>query len=1152
MNRTQRSRRLTGSILALGLMALGLPLTTAHAAGGPNLASGKSTAASTSNGTFLAGNIADGNQATYWESNGPLPQWVQVDLGSAVSVDQVVLKVPAAWSTRTETLSIDGSTTGTSFSTISASTGRTFTSGTNAVTIGFAAVTTRFVRVTISANTGWTQAQLSELEVYGAATSSTNLALGKATTGANTQTYVSGNSVDGNQATYWEGVANAYPNLLRVDLGTATPINKVVLKVPAAWGARTETLAVQGSTDGTTFTDIVASAAYNFSSAAGNAVTINFAATTVRYVRLSATANTGSTGAQISEFEVYAAGCAGDCIAPSAPTNLSGTTSGTTVNLTWTAATDATGVTGYDVFANGVLRGTVGAVTAYADTNQPATATINYTVKARDAAGNVSAASNTFVRTGSGDTQAPTVPANLTGATSGTTITLTWSASTDNVAVTGYDLYRGGAFVKTVTATSTTDTQAATATVSYTVRARDAANNISPDSNTFTRTGTTTDTQAPTIPANLDGTTSGTTVTLTWSASTDNVGVTGYDVYANGSLLKQVGNVTTTTDTQAASAAVSYTVRARDAAGNVSADSNTFTRACQSGCGVTPTDQALGKAISANTTTLSFVATNANDGNLTTYWEGNGYPSTLTVAMGSNVTISSVVVKLNPATSWGTRTQTIEVLGRDQAGTAYTQLKAPTLYTFTSGSNVVTIPVSATAADVRLNITTNSGAGGGQVAELQVMGVPAPNPDLTITSVTTSPASPDETTPVTMGATVRNGGTSTAGATNVNFYLGANKVGTAAVASLAPGASVTVSANAGVQPMGTFTVSARVDEPSVVIEQSETNNTATAPSITVSQAPGPDLQVLTVVSNPQSPAAGASVSFVVTVNNRGTTAVAAGTTTRVVVGTSTLNATTPAIAAKSSVTVTVGTWTAVNGGATITASADATNIVAETSETNNSLSQAIVVGRGAAVPWVEYEAESAAFQGTLLTADPLRTFSHTNFGTESSGRASVRLDNPGQFVDFTSTNASNSIVVRNSIPDAPTGGGIDATISLYINGTFAQKINLSSKYSWLYGTTDDTESLSNTPGPDARRLFDESHALLAQSYPAGTHFKLQRDAGDTASFYIIDFIDLEQVAPAIQQPAGCTSNTTYGAIPNDGIDDSAAIQRAVMDDQNGV
>ncbi len=143
-------------------------------------------------------------------------------------------------------------------------------------------------------------------------------------------------------------------------------------------------------------------------------------------------------------------------------------------------------------------------------------------------------------------------------------------------------------------------------------------------------------------------------------------------------------------------------------------------------------------------------------------------------------------------------------------------------------------------------------------------------------------------------------------------------------------------------------------------------------------------------------------------------------------------------------------------------------------------------------------------------------------------------------------------MVRNSIPDAPSGGGIDATISLYINGTFAQKLTLSSRNSWLYGTTDDTESLSNTPSADARRLFDESHALLAQSWPAGTTFKLQRDATDTASFYIVDFVDLEQVAPPITQPAGCTSITSYGAVPNDGVDDTAAIQHAVMDDQNGI
>jgi hypothetical protein len=117
---------------------------------------------------------------------------------------------------------------------------------------------------------------------------------------------------------------------------------------------------------------------------------------------------------------------------------------------------------------------------------------------------------------------------------------------------------------------------------------------------------------------------------------------------------------------------------------------------------------------------------------------------------------------------------------------------------------------------------------------------------------------------------------------------------------------------------------------------------------------------------------------------------------------------------------------------------------------------------------------------------------------------------------------------------------------------FVQKLTLSSRNSWLYGTTDDTESLSNSPSADARRLFDESSALLSTSYPAGTRFKLQRDSGDAASFYIIDMIDLEQVAPALSQPAGCTSITSYGAVPNDGNDDTAAIQRAVTDDENGV
>ncbi|AXK35647.1 hypothetical protein DVA86_26425 [Streptomyces armeniacus] len=206
---------------------------------------------------------------------------------------------------------------------------------------------------------------------------------------------------------------------------------------------------------------------------------------------------------------------------------------------------------------------------------------------------------------------------------------------------------------------------------------------------------------------------------------------------------------------------------------------------------------------------------------------------------------------------------------------------------------------------------------------------------------------------------------------------------------------------------------------------------------------------------------------------------------------------------------------------------------------------------GADLPYTEYEAEAGTYEGTLLEADSKRTFGHTNFGSESSGRQSVRLDGTGQFVEFTSTDAANSIVVRNSIPDAPNGGGTEATISLYVNDTFVQKLDLSSKHSWLYGNTDDPEGLTNTPGADARRLFDESHALLPESYPAGSTFRLQRDEGDDAEFHVIDLVDLEQVAPPAEKPAECTSIEEYGAVPDDGEDDTAALQKAVTDDQNG-
>ncbi|WP_432839609.1 discoidin domain-containing protein [Dactylosporangium sp. CA-092794] len=976
-----RLRLLTGALAAvLATGGAAVASTPAHAAGGPNLALGKTVTASGVNGQYVATNVNDGNAATYWESpNNAFPQWIQLDLGSATSVDQVVLKLPSGWGTRTETLSVRGSTDGTNFTDLSASAGRVFDPGTaNTVTVNFTAASARYVRVNVTANNGWPAAQLSEFEVYGAGggtTTGPNLAAGKPTSASSSVGgFPAGNAVDGNQGTYWESNGGAFPQWIQVDLGSLRQVNQVVVKLPTGWGARNQTFAVRGSSDGTNFTDLVASAQYAFNPGAANTVTISFGAANARYVRLNFTANSVQNAGQVSEFEVYGT----DVVPP----------------------------------------------------------------------------------------QPPTAPGNL-------------------------------AF------TEPTPGQ----------------------------------------------------ITLTWTASSSSLGIAGYTVYANGTARTTTGaGVLTYTDTQPTTATVTYWVRANDTAGNQSADSNHVTRT-----GTTPpggTNLAVGKAIEASSSVFTFAAANANDGNVTTYWESNGFTSTLTLHLGANADLTSLVVKLNPDTAWGARTQNFAVLGREQSATGFTTLAARTDYAFSpSGNqNSVTIAVSARVADVQLQFFSNTGAPGGQVAELQAIGTMAPNPDLVVTGVSWSPSSVNETTPITLSATVSNSGTAAAPATTVNFALGGTVAGSAAVGALQAGASTTVTFNAGTRPIGTYPVSATVDPTNTVIEQNNDNNSLTAAtSLVVTQAPGPDLQVLSIASNPASPAAGAAVSFSVVVNNRGTTAVTATTVTRVAVGGTTLNANTGTIGAGQSVTVAIpGTWTAVAGGATIVATADATGVVAETSETNNSLSQSIVVGRGAAVPYTEYEAENGTYTGTLLTADPLRTFGHTNFGTESSGRKSVRLDAQGQYVQFTSTNQTNSIVVRNSVPDSPSGGGQNYTISLYANDVFVQKLTFSSHFSWLYGTTDDTESLSNSPGSDARRLFDESHALLSTSYPVGTRFKLQRDNGDSAAYYVIDLIDLEQVAPQLNKPAECTSITQYGAVPDDGQDDTAAIQQAVMDDQNGV
>src|SRR5690242_10072094 len=98
-----RTRKLTLRVIAaMAATSLLIPAgpLPASAAGGPNLAAGKTASASSTNASYTAGNLNDGNQATYWESSGALSQSAQIDLGTSTSIDQVVLKLPTGWGSR--------------------------------------------------------------------------------------------------------------------------------------------------------------------------------------------------------------------------------------------------------------------------------------------------------------------------------------------------------------------------------------------------------------------------------------------------------------------------------------------------------------------------------------------------------------------------------------------------------------------------------------------------------------------------------------------------------------------------------------------------------------------------------------------------------------------------------------------------------------------------------------------------------------------------------------------------------------------------------------------------------------------------------------------------------------------------------------------
>lgn len=732
------------------------------------------------------------------------------------------------------------------------------------------------------------------LVAQGAAAAPVNLAAGKpATASSSTDVYGAGNVTDGNQATYWESTNNQLPQWVQVDLGAAATVTDLALKLPTSgWGARTQTITVQGSTNGSTFTTLKAQAAYTFAPASANTVAVDVTDTSVRFVRLSISANTGWPAGQLSELEVF---------------------------------------------------------------------------------------------------------------------------------------------------------------------------------------GTAAPTPTPTTPTTTPP--------------------TGKDLAAN-------------------------------------------------------------RPVVASSTEWTYVAGNAVDGQLGSYWEGAGgqYPSTLTVSLASASQLSGVVVKLNPDAAWGNRTQTFEVQGRTGTG-AFTTLAPPVARAFSpSTGNTVTVPVSGTASDVRLVFTGNTGAGNGQVAELEVLGTPAPNPDLTVTGVASSPASPTESTAVTLSATVRNAGTAASAATSVAFQVDGQTAATASVGAIAEGATVTVTASIGARAAGSYTVGATADPANTVVEQDESNNAYSSPTKLV-VAPVPTSDLVPVVSwSPGNPAAGAVVTFTGAVGNNGNVATSPGahaltvtikdSTTGAVVKTLTGSPSGTIAAGATSATVNLGTWTAANGTYTVSSAVAADSTEVPGKQTNNVVTGGIYVGRGAHLPFDMYEAEDGRTGGGAVLVGPNRTVG--DLAGEASGRRAATLSATGAYVEWTLKNPTNTLVTRFSIPDNAAGTGQNGSIDVLVNGTFVKRLDLTSRFAWLYGNETNPNNQPGSGGP--RHIYDEASTLLGTTVPAGATIRLQRTASNPQPV-TVDFVNTELATAnpnpnpsQYVQPTGFTHQAVQDALDKVRMDTTGVLK----------
>ena len=204
--------------------------------------------------------------------------------------------------------------------------------------------------------------------------------------------------------------------------------------------------------------------------------------------------------------------------------------------------------------------------------------------------------------------------------------------------------------------------------------------------------------------------------------------------------------------------------------------------------------------------------------------------------------------------------------------------------------------------------------------------------------------------------------------------------------------------------------------------------------------------------------------------------------------------------------------------------------------------------QGASVPWRTYDEYNTTATGGGADFLP-PTYYRYAIQAEAQNRSAVLLDSYGAFVRWTLEEPADAFTLRYAVPDTSSGGGSDGTISMYVNGIFDRKVDVTSKQAWVYFDSNMEEYDAPGTGRRPAKRYNEARIISPTPFSVGDTIEFRRDSGDRLIW--IDLLEAElkeTIAPA--NPYEFYDVSDYGAIPNDGLDDRNAILSCITAAKN--